>query len=176
MISAACNNLVIEGACACVPFAAAATMAVSTCPRLELRTAPFMFLLTVGKVALAVRLCFGMQAIGWTYAPSLRQGGFQGGGRELGAGLVQAGGFLVHTISVGTRDLERNCYQFLIKQRRPSLGTAHPSAHERHPRPVGHRAGAHQRYRPRLLPGRRRGGCSQKGAGAVGLSENARER
>ena len=37
----------------------AATMTASGCPCSKLRAAPFMFLLTASKLALAVRLCFG---------------------------------------------------------------------------------------------------------------------
>ena len=43
----------------CVFCGQFATMTASGCPCLELRAAPFMFLLTASKLALAVRLCFG---------------------------------------------------------------------------------------------------------------------
>ena len=43
----------------CAPFVGAAIMTASGCPCSKLRAAPFMFLLTASKLALAVRLRFG---------------------------------------------------------------------------------------------------------------------
>lgn len=53
-----CMNMV-DGLDACILLRRFATMTASGCPCSKLRAAPFVFLLTASKLALAVRLCFG---------------------------------------------------------------------------------------------------------------------